>query len=41
MRWNFEKFLVDRKGAVAARFGSDTEPQDEAVVGSIRKLLAG
>jgi glutathione peroxidase len=41
VRWNFEKFLVDRKGAVAARFGSDTEPQDEAVVGSIRKLLAG
>jgi glutathione peroxidase len=38
--WNFEKFLVDRKGLVVARFGSDTEPQDEAIVGSIRKLLA-
>lgn len=38
--WNFEKFLVDRKGVVAARFGSDTEPQDEAIVGAVRKLLA-
>ncbi len=37
--WNFEKFVVDRKGAVAARFGSDTEPQDEVVVSSVRKLL--
>lgn len=38
--WNFEKFLVDRKGVVVARFGSDTEPQDEAIVGAVRKLLA-
>lgn len=38
--WNFEKFLVDRKGIVVARFGSDTEPQDEAIVGPLRKLLA-
>jgi glutathione peroxidase len=38
--WNFEKFLVDRKGIVVARYGSDTEPQDEAIASSIRKLLA-
>jgi glutathione peroxidase len=38
--WNFEKFLVDRKGAAVARYGSDTEPQDEAIIGSVRKLLA-
>lgn len=38
--WNFEKFLVDRKGIVVARYGSDTEPQDEAIVGPVRKLLA-
>ncbi|MEQ1956443.1 glutathione peroxidase [Mesorhizobium sp. CN2-181] len=37
--WNFEKFLVDRRGAPAARFGSDVEPQDEAVVGPLRALL--
>ena len=38
--WNFEKFLIDRKGIVVARYGSDTEPQDEAIVVPVRKLLA-
>lgn len=38
--WNFEKFLVDRKGIVARRYGSDTEPRDEGLVNPIRKLLA-
>jgi glutathione peroxidase len=38
--WNFEKFLVDRKGIVVGRYGSDTEPQDEVIFGPIRKLLA-
>ncbi len=38
--WNFEKFLVDRHGAVVGRYGSDTTPDDEEIVGSIRKLLA-
>ena len=38
--WNFEKFLIDREGIVVARYGSDTEPQDEAIVGPVRKLLA-
>ncbi|MER9580796.1 glutathione peroxidase [Mesorhizobium sp. M0276] len=38
--WNFEKFLVDRKGIVVARYGSDTEPQDRTIVSPVRKLLA-
>ncbi len=37
--WNFEKFLVDRNGSVIARFGSDTPPEDEAIVSAIRNLL--
>jgi glutathione peroxidase len=37
--WNFEKFLVDRNGSVIARYGSDTPPEDEAIVSSIRNLL--
>ena len=28
--WNFEKFLVDRTGAVVARFGPMTTPEDIA-----------
>ena len=38
--WNFEKFLVDRNGSIVARYGSDTTPEDEVIVGSIRNLLA-
>jgi glutathione peroxidase len=38
--WNFEKFLVDRKGTVVGRYGSDIEPQDEVIVDAIRKFLA-
>ncbi len=28
--WNFEKFLVDKSGAVVARFGPQTTPEDVA-----------
>lgn len=38
--WNFEKFLIDRQGNVVARYGSDTEPQDEAIGDPVRRLLA-
>ncbi len=38
--WNFEKFLIDRQGNVVARYGSDTEPQDETIVDPVRGLLA-
>jgi glutathione peroxidase len=40
IRWNFEKFLVDRDGAVIARFGPQIEPESDAVVGSIEAALA-
>jgi glutathione peroxidase len=40
VHWNFEKFLVDRSGAVVGRFAPDTEPQDPTIVGAIEAALA-
>jgi glutathione peroxidase len=39
IRWNFEKFLVDRDGAVIARFAPQVEPESDAVVGAIESAL--
>lgn len=39
--WNFEKFLVDRKGNVVRRFAPDTKPDDPVIVTSIESALAG
>ncbi len=38
--WNFNKFLVDRKGRVVARFGSRTSPQDGDLVKAVEAALA-
>ncbi|HEX7271613.1 MAG TPA: glutathione peroxidase [Casimicrobiaceae bacterium] len=37
IKWNFTKFLVDRKGNVVERYGSNVEPQ--AMADDIQKLL--
>jgi glutathione peroxidase len=37
--WNFEKFLVDRKGKVIARFEPKTEPESQAVISKIEQAL--
>jgi glutathione peroxidase len=37
--WNFNKYLLDRRGRVVARFTQNTEPLDSGLVGRIRKLL--
>lgn len=37
--WNFYKYLVDRKGAVIARFPSQTRPDDPQLIAAIEKLL--
>ncbi len=37
--WNFNKYLVDRRGKVVARFGAGTEPDAPELVGEIEKLL--
>ena len=38
--WNFEKFLVNRKGQVVERFSPDTEPGNPALTGAIEAELA-
>jgi glutathione peroxidase len=39
IRWNFEKFLVDRNGEPVQRFSPLTEPESDELVESIEKLL--
>jgi glutathione peroxidase len=39
LTWNFEKFLINRKGEVVARFAPDTLPTDEVVVKAIEAAL--
>ncbi|KAI7903956.1 thioredoxin-like protein [Cokeromyces recurvatus] len=37
VKWNFEKFLIDREGKVVKRFASTTEPK--SIAAEIEKLL--
>ena len=37
--WNFNKYLVDRRGRVVARFGAGTEPDAPELVARIERLL--
>ena len=39
VKWNFEKFLVDREGHAVRRFRSKVTPQDPTLVGAIEELL--
>ena len=38
--WNFNKFLVDRKGNVVARFSSKDTPESPAVTQAVEKYLS-
>lgn len=38
--WNFEKFLVDRKGSVIGHFGSHVHPKDPQLLAAIELALA-
>jgi glutathione peroxidase len=40
VKWNFEKFLVDRKGNVVARFGSGVAPESKEMTSAIEKALS-
>jgi glutathione peroxidase len=40
VKWNFEKFLIDRNGNVLARFRSKVEPDSEELTSQIEKALA-
>ena len=39
-RWNFHKYLIDRKGDVVAEFSPRTLPYDPELVAAIEKALA-
>jgi glutathione peroxidase len=39
IKWNFTKFLVDRKGNIAARFEPDVTPDSPQVTAAIEKAL--
>lgn len=39
IRWNFEKFLVDRHGNIVGRFMPDVAPQHEILTQAIEKFL--
>jgi glutathione peroxidase len=40
VKWNFQKYLVSRKGEVKAKFFSKTEPLDEELTGTVEQLLS-
>lgn len=39
IKWNFEKFLIDRNGNLIHRFRSAVEPQSDAILNAIDKAL--
>ena len=39
IRWNFEKFLIGRDGAVVARFSPKTEPESAELVAAVEKAI--
>ncbi|GGZ95532.1 glutathione peroxidase [Streptomyces bluensis] len=39
IRWNFEKFLIGRDGAVVARFSPQTEPEAAEVVAAVERAI--
>jgi len=40
IKWNFEKFLINRQGQVEERYTSLTKPEDADLNKTIQKLLA-
>ncbi len=39
IKWNFSKFLLNRKGELVARFDSPVTPMSDTLVSAIKKLL--
>ncbi|MBE0610423.1 MAG: glutathione peroxidase [Dehalococcoidia bacterium] len=39
VKWNFQKYLLDREGKVIAKFGPQTTPEDPEVTSAIESLL--
>jgi glutathione peroxidase len=41
VKWNFEKFLIDRDGRIVARFRPGVVPESEELVSAVEGQLAG
>ena len=39
VKWNFEKFLVDRQGQVVERWSSPTKPSSDSITQKIESVL--
>jgi glutathione peroxidase len=39
VQWNFQKYLVSRRGEVVAKFDPRTRPDDPALVAKVEELL--
>jgi glutathione peroxidase len=39
VKWNFEKFLIDREGNIVARFRDKIKPESEEVIQAIERLV--
>jgi glutathione peroxidase len=39
IKWNFEKFLINKKGEVVSRFGTRTEPESGEIINAIETEL--
>lgn len=40
IKWNFEKFLINRKGEVVDRFSPDVDPMDPMIIKAVERELA-
>jgi glutathione peroxidase len=40
VKWNFEKFLIDKEGNITARFGNKVKPESDEIILAIEKELA-
>ena len=40
VKWNFEKFLIDKEGNIVARFRSKVTPESEEIISLIEKELS-
>ncbi len=40
VNWNFEKFLIDKKGEITARFRTKVEPMSDEIVNALERELA-
>jgi len=40
VRWNFQKYVIDRHGKIIAKFDPPTSPEDEKFIAVIEKALA-